>query len=75
MVAYLEEARIVQEIFTMFVDECLGTGKIARILAARDIGNNIDNRIVEGEQLRTKIHKNLFRQGIIRDILRNTTYT
>lgn len=74
MVVFSEEAKIVQEIFTMFVDEWLGTGKIARILTARDIGSNIDNTVLNNTPLRKKTHKNLFRQSMIRDILRNTTY-
>ena len=69
-----DEAKIVKEIFSLFVDEWVGTGEIARILTARNIGTNIDTMIAQGEKVRTKIHTGFFRQHNIARMIRNTAY-
>jgi len=69
-----EEAKIVKEIFSMFVEEWLWTGAIARILTARGIGTNIDTRLALWENLPKKLHAWLFRQYSIGRMLRNSTY-
>lgn len=69
-----EEAEIVKEIFSLFVEEWKGTGEIANILTARGIGTNIDRRSVEENGLRKKLHTWLFRQSSIVRMLRNETY-
>lgn len=69
-----EELEVVREIFSMFVEENMGTGEIARILTARNIGTNIDWKLQEWEKISEKKHKGLFRQHNIARMLRNTTY-
>lgn len=74
MVVNPEEAKIVKEIFELFIKEGKGTGEIASILTARGIGTNIDQKIESGEAVRGKLHKGLFRQTSLVRTLRNTAY-
>ena len=68
-----EEAKIIREIYDMYVIEDKSTSEIARILTARGIWGRGDTEQKAG--LKTiKIHSGLFRQSTITDFIRNETY-
>lgn len=68
-----DEAPIVWEIFDMYTREWKWTGEIARILTARGIGTRRDHELENN--IRTwKVHKWLFRQSVILEILKSTAY-
>ncbi len=68
------EAKIVKEIFNLYVNDSKTTWEIAKILTARWIGTRKDNQIQEWSK-KTKIQSWLFRQNFIHRILRSETYT
>ena len=67
------EAKIVQEIYNMYVTEDKSTGEIARILTARKIWGRGDTEQKEWIK-NNKIHAGLFRQSTIIDYIKNEIY-
>ena len=70
---YEEEAKIIWEIYDMYVIEDKSTSEIARILTARGIWERGDTEQKAGIR-NTKVHSGLFRQSTIADFIRNETY-
>ena len=68
-----EEAKIVQEIYDMYVIQDKSTSEIARILTARKIWGRWDTEQKEWIK-NNKIHTGLFRQSTIIDYIKNETY-
>lgn len=68
-----EEAKIIREIYDMYVIEDKSTSEIARILTARGIWGRGDTEKALGVR-NTKVHSGLFRQSTITDFIRNKTY-